>query len=162
MLMRLDEARDALRAALDAAIEDGDQRAEWVFNVNLANVENTLGDYASAERRFRRAAEIARVRANTSGTCTSLINLANVLSHLRRFDEAEEVAKEALRLTHEGRAAEARRLRAALVRSPDTDAQLRETLRTRARRRKKRHGRRGAGHRSRPRYRAGDPRGARG
>lgn len=101
MLMRLDEARDALSAALASAIEDGDQRGEWVFNVNLANVENTLGDYGAAERRFRRAAELARARGNTSGTCTSLINLANVLSHLRRFEEAEDVAQEALRLTHE-------------------------------------------------------------
>lgn len=101
MLMRLDEARDLLSEALASAIEDGDQRGEWVFNVNLANVENTLGDYEAAERRFRRAAEIAQARGNTSGTCTSLINLANVLSHLRRFEDAEVVAQEALRLTHE-------------------------------------------------------------
>lgn len=101
MLMRLDEARRALSGALASAVEDGDQRGEWVFNVNLANVENMLGDYEAAERRYRRAVEIARERGNTSGTCTSLINLANVLSHLRRFEEAEDVAQEALRLTHE-------------------------------------------------------------
>lgn len=101
MTLQLDPARNAFEQGLASAIEDGESRGEAAFTSNLALIDKYRGDYVAAEAGLRRGVELARAMDAWSGAVSTLNNLANLLRHLRRFDEAEALAQECLRLTHE-------------------------------------------------------------
>jgi DNA-binding SARP family transcriptional activator/tetratricopeptide (TPR) repeat protein len=101
MQMRLTEARSVLEQALSGAIADDDLRCQRRFEGNLGLIDKALGDYASAEARWRRALDLAIAQQEWPSALSSLNNLANLLRHEGRLDECEPMALEALRLCHQ-------------------------------------------------------------
>lgn len=101
MRLQLEEAKAMFEHGLASAVEDEEDREEARFSTNLGLVEKSRGDYAAAERAWRRAIELDQLLGAWDGACTCLNNLANLLRHARRFDECEALALECLRLTRE-------------------------------------------------------------
>jgi DNA-binding SARP family transcriptional activator/tetratricopeptide (TPR) repeat protein len=100
MQMRLTEARSALEQALSGAVASDDLRGQRRFAGNLGLIDKALGDYASAETRWRRALDLAISQQEWPSALSMLNNLANLLRHQGRLDECEPMALEALRLCH--------------------------------------------------------------
>jgi tetratricopeptide (TPR) repeat protein len=101
MQMRLTEARSALEQALSGAVSSDDLRGQRRFEGNLGLIDKALGNYASAEARWRRALDLAITQQEWTSALSYLNNLANLLRHQGRLDECEPIALEALRLCHQ-------------------------------------------------------------
>ena len=91
------EARAALEQAMTAGPVD-----KSVVSVSLASVERNLGDYQSAERVLRAAAQDAS--ATPGGKATVFVNLADLLREENRESEASETLNEAMQLSDVPRA----------------------------------------------------------
>ncbi len=93
-----EEARAVFEEALSQAIQSENAGLEALHQRHLAGMDLADGDYASAESRFRRSLELARLEGALEAIATSAASLARVLASLKRFDEATELGVEATQI----------------------------------------------------------------
>lgn len=101
MQSRSGEARACFEEAATRAADDGDSAGEAVFSANIGLVDKRVGDYAAAIRAWRRSLGLHRELGNWRSAVNVLNNLGNLLRIEGRFDEAQPLIEEGLRLCDE-------------------------------------------------------------
>ena len=97
---RTDRPREALQKYL-AALETGDRSVAVRALNNIGLVDEHLGDYDEALRRFGQAARVADEVGDRPGRARALDNLGNVTEYLGRYDEALTYKQQALAIARE-------------------------------------------------------------
>ena len=103
MQVRLEEARASFNEALQSAVDAGERWGQRVTGGNLALIEKALGHWNDAETSMRAVLLLNREVGAWSSVATHSTNLANLLTHLRRFEEAQNFYEEGVRLAREHR-----------------------------------------------------------
>lgn len=98
---RSGEARGCFEEAATRAAAEGNGAGEAVFSANIGLVDKRVGDYAAAIRAWRRSLGLHRELGNWRSAVTVLNNLGNLLRIEGRFDEAQPLMEEGLRLCDE-------------------------------------------------------------
>ena len=97
---RMDRPREALAKYL-AALETGDRTVAVRALNNIGLVDEHLGDYDEALRRFDQAARAADEVGDRPGRARALDNLGNVTEYLGRYEEALGYKQQALAIARE-------------------------------------------------------------
>ncbi|GAB1688988.1 BTAD domain-containing putative transcriptional regulator [Krasilnikovia sp. M28-CT-15] len=87
---------ESTQTALAAAIEQGDEDGTAAMLRSLANLHNTLGDYAQAIDHHHRALAIHRRQGRQEESAATLNNIGLAYLSTGRIDELEAVCREAL------------------------------------------------------------------
>ena len=98
---RLDEARELLLAALEAAEREHDESSLPFALSHLPQLELWAGNWRLAERYAREHLELSERAGQESQRVQALHNVADVLAYLGRVDDARAVADEGLRLARQ-------------------------------------------------------------
>jgi len=101
MQSRSAEARAHFDEAAALAVADGDSAGEAVFRANIALTDKRVGDYAAAIAGWQRSLVLHRELGNWRSAVNVLSNLGNLLRFEGRFDEAQPLIEEGLRLCDE-------------------------------------------------------------
>jgi DNA-binding CsgD family transcriptional regulator len=95
---QLDQSRELLEQGLGLAEEHGAERSLPFILFHLSEVDCWLGDFPAAERRARRAIDVAEATGQDAGRAFGLSGLAAVQAALGREQEARAAATEGLAL----------------------------------------------------------------
>ena len=101
MQSRSAEARAHFEEAAALAAAEGDSAGEAVFHANIALTDKRVGDYAAAIAGWQRSLALHRELGNWRSAVNVLSNLGNLLRVEGRFDAAQPLIEEGLRLCDE-------------------------------------------------------------
>lgn len=101
MQSRSAAARRHFEEAAALAQADGDSAGEAVFSANIGLTDKRAGDYAAAAAAWQRSLALHRELGNWRSAVNVLSNLGNLLRIEGRFDEAQPLIEEGLRLCDE-------------------------------------------------------------